>query len=243
MRFDIITLLPQIFESAFNAGVLKKGIEKGLIEIRIHNLRDYATDKHRQVDDRPFGGGEGMVLKPEPLFRAVEEIRKDASTQVILLSPQGRRFDHKLAEVLSGFSQIILICGRYEGVDERVREYLITDEISIGDYVLSGGEYAALVIIDAISRFIPGVVGKQESVKKDSFSIGLLDYPQYTRPREFRGLKVPDVLLSGNHKKIALWRKKKSLEITLRKRPDLLKQKKLDEEEKKLLNDIKKEIL
>ena len=243
MRFDIITLLPQIFESVFNAGVLKKGIEKGLIEIRIHNLRDYATDKHRQVDDRPFGGGEGMVLKPEPLFRAVEEIRKDASTQVILLSPQGRRFDHKLAEVLSGFSQIILICGRYEGVDERVREYLITDEISIGDYVLSGGEYAALVIIDAISRFIPGVVGKQESVKKDSFSIGLLDYPQYTRPREFRGLKVPDVLLSGNHKKIALWRKKKSLEITLRKRPDLLKQKKLDEEEKRLLNDIKKEIL
>jgi len=243
MRFDIITLLPQIFESAFNVGVLKKGIEKGLIEIRIHNLRDYATDKHRQVDDRPFGGGEGMVLKPEPLFRAVEEIREDMSTPVILLSPQGKIFNHKLAEALSNFSQIILICGRYEGVDERVREYLVTDEISIGDYVLSGGEYAALVIIDAVSRFIPGVVGKQESVRKDSFSLGLLDYPQYTRPREFRGLKVPDVLLSGDHKKIALWRKKKSLEVTLRKRPDLLKEKELNEEEKKLLNEIKKEIL
>jgi|Deesub1362B_J571_1020462.scaffolds.fasta_scaffold00375_18 tRNA (guanine37-N1)-methyltransferase len=242
MRFDIITLLPKIFESVFNAGVLKKGIEKGLIEIRVHNLRDYALNKHRQVDDRPFGGGEGMVLKPEPLFRAVEAIKKDKNTPIILLSPQGKKFDYKIAEKLSNFSQIILICGRYEGVDERVREYLVTDEISIGDYVLSGGEFAALVIIDAVSRFIPGVIGKQESVRKDSFSFGLLDYPQYTRPREFRGMKVPDVLLAGNHEKIALWRKKKSLEITFRKRPDLLREKELSEEEKKLLNEIKKEI-
>ncbi|MCP2519282.1 tRNA (guanosine(37)-N1)-methyltransferase TrmD [SCandidatus Aminicenantes bacterium Aminicenantia_JdfR_composite] len=242
MRFDIITVLPEIFKSVFNAGVLKKGIEKGLIEIRVHNLRDYAIDKHRQVDDRPFGGGEGMVLKPEPLFRAVEKIKEKENSRIILLSPQGRKFDYKLAEEFSNFPQIILICGRYEGVDERVREHLITDEISIGDYVLSGGEYAALVIIDAVARFIPGVVGKEESVKKDSFSLGLLDYPQYTRPREFRGWKVPDVLLTGDHKKIEIWRKKKSLEITLRKRPDLLEQKELNEEEKKLLDEIKKEI-
>ncbi len=242
MRFDIITLLPEIFRSTFSAGILKKGIEKGLIKIMIHNLRDFALDKHHQVDDRPFGGGEGMVLKPEPLFRAVEAIKKEKNTPVILLSPQGEKFDYKLAQKLSAFPQLILICGRYEGVDERVKEHLVTNEISIGDYVLSGGEFAALVIIDAVSRFIPGVVGKQESVKKDSFSIGFLDYPHYTRPREFRGMMVPNVLLTGNHEKIALWRKKKSLEMTFLRRPDLLKNKKLSGEEKELLNRIKKEI-
>jgi tRNA (guanine37-N1)-methyltransferase len=243
MRFDIITSLPEIFRSAFSAGVLKKGIEKGLIEIMIHNLRDFSSDKHQQIDDRPYGGGEGMVLKPEPLFKAVESIPKDKDAPIILLSPQGRKLDHKIAKKLSTFSQIILICGRYEGVDERVKEHLITDEISIGDYVLSGGEFAALVIIDAVSRFIPGVVGKPESVKSDSFATGLLDYPHYTRPREFRGMKVPEVLLSGNHTKITNWRKKKSLEKTFLRRPDLLLNKKLSEEEKKLLDQIKREYI
>ncbi|MFQ6081760.1 MAG: tRNA (guanosine(37)-N1)-methyltransferase TrmD [Candidatus Aminicenantia bacterium] len=241
MRFDIITLLPKIFESSFSCGVIKKGIDKGIIEIRIHNLRDFAKDKHHQVDDRPFGGGEGMILKPEPLFIAVENIREDNNTPVIFLSPQGKKFNHHMAQELSYFSQLILICGRYEGIDERVIEHLITDEISIGDYILSGGEPAVLVLIDAISRLIPGVVGKQKSVKTDSFSDGLLDYSHYTRPREFRGMKVPQILFSGNHQKIALWRKRKSLEKTLLKRPDLLEKRKLTLEEKRLLNQIKKE--
>ncbi len=222
MRFDIITIFPEMFGNVFSAGVLKKALDIDLIEVRVHNLRDFASDKHKQVDDRPFGGKPGMVFKPEPIFAAVEDIREDKNTPVYLLSPQGRMFNSSFAEELTTYSQIIIICGRYEGVDERVVEYLVTDEISIGDYVLTGGEPAAVVLVDAVSRFVPGVVGKMESVQSDSFFEGILDFPQYTRPRNFRGMKVPGVLFSGDHKKIKDWRKKKSLEKTRLKRPDLL---------------------
>lgn len=238
MKFDIITIFPEMFGSVFSAGVIKKALEKDLIEVRVHNLRDFSHDKHKQVDDRPFGGGQGMVLKPEPIFAVVEEIRKNEETPVYLLSPQGRRFDFCLAEKLARHPQIILICGRYEGVDERVNQYLITDEISVGDYVLTGGEPAAIVIVDAISRFIPRVVGKIESVKQDSFFEGLLDFPQYTRPRDFKGMKAPEVLFSGDHKKIEYWRRKKSLEKTWLLRPEMLKDQELSLEDKKILEEI-----
>ena len=211
-----------------------------MLEINIHNLRDYTMDKHKQVDDRPFGGGDGMVLKPEPIFQAVEDLKTSSNSAVYLLSPQGKKFNYKLAEEMAGYSQVILICGRYEGVDERVVEHLVDDEISIGDYVLTGGEPAAVVVVDAVSRFIPNVVGKAESVKKDSFSEGILDFPHYTRPRNFRGMKVPEVLFSGDHEKIALWRKKKSLRKTFTMRPDLLEDRELTQEEKKILDEIKK---
>ena len=222
MRFDIITIFPEMFGNVFSAGVLKKALDRNLIEVNVHNLRDFTSDKHQQVDDRPFGGKPGMVLKPEPIFSAVESIRENEATPVYLLSPQGRTFNSSFAEELAANRQIVFICGRYEGVDERVVEYLVTDEISIGDYVLTGGEPAAVVLVDAVSRFIPDVVGKTESVRSDSFIEDVLAFPQYTRPRDFRGKKVPDVLFSGNHKKIEDWRKKKSLEKTRLKRPDLL---------------------
>jgi tRNA (guanine37-N1)-methyltransferase len=214
-----------MFDSVLTVGVLGKALEKGLVEVEVHDLRDFASDKHRQVDDRPFGGKPGMVLKPEPIFSAVENLRMDADSPVCLLSPQGKRFDFEVAEELAGASQVILICGRYEGVDERVNEYLATHEISIGDYVLSGGELAALVIIDAVSRLVPEVVGKMESVVQDSFVSGPFDFPQYTRPRDFRGMKVPDILFSGDHKSIARWRRKKALEKTAKFRMDLLEEK------------------
>lgn len=238
MRFDIITIFPEMFDVLFSGGIIKKALEKGLIEVKVHNPRDYTRDKHRQVDDRPFGGGEGMVLKPEPVFDAVENIRQDEKTRVFLLSPQGRRFDHELAAQLAGFSQVVLICGRYEGVDERVAEHLADEELSIGDYVLTGGEPAAWVIIDAVSRLVPGVVGKPGSVVRDSFVEGLLDYPQYTRPRDFRGMKVPQVLFSGDHAKISEWRRKKALEKTRRCRPDILTQRKSAPEERKIPDHI-----
>ncbi|MFC2158666.1 tRNA (guanosine(37)-N1)-methyltransferase TrmD [Acidobacteriota bacterium] len=222
MRFDIITIFPELFGSVFSGGVFWKALEKELLEVGIHNLRDFTSDKHMQVDDRPFGGGPGMVFMPEPIFKAVEEIRETEETPVFLLSPQGERFDDGMAERLAQNSQIILICGRYEGVDERVVSDLVTGEISIGDYVLTGGEPAAWVIADAVSRFIPGVVGKPESVQEDSFQKGVFDHPQYTRPRDFRGLKVPEVLFSGDHKKIEKWRRTKALEKTKAIRPDLL---------------------
>ncbi|MGB9765773.1 MAG: tRNA (guanosine(37)-N1)-methyltransferase TrmD [Candidatus Saccharicenans sp.] len=241
MRFDIITIFPALFDSLFSAGVIKKASEKKLIEINIHDLRDYTTDKHRQVDDRPYGGLEGMVLKPEPIFRAVEEIRQPGKVHTCLLSPQGKTFNSVLAEKLAKYQQLILICGRYEGVDERVAEYLVDEEISIGDYILTGGELAAAVVVEAVSRFVPGVVGKEESVQHDSFTTGRLDFPQYTRPREFRGYRVPSVLFSGDHKKIARWRLKKALEKTMIRRPDLLKSRKLSPEEEELLSEIKKE--
>jgi len=227
--------------SILSGGVVRKALDKGLIEIKVHNLRDFADSKHKQVDDRPFGGGQGMVLKPEPIFRAVEEISEEEDIPVYLLSPQGRRFDCRLAAELARLSRVILICGRYEGVDERVIEYLADGEISIGDYVLTGGEPAAWVIVDAVSRFIPHVVGKAESVRQDSFFNGLFDHPHYTRPRSFRGLKVPDVLFSGDHKRIEEWRGIKALEKTWVFRPDLLGKRKLSREEKKRLEEIQKE--
>jgi len=240
MRFDIITIFPEMLSSAFSGGVVKKACEKDLIEINMHDLRSFTTDRHKQVDDRPYGGGQGMVLKADPIFKAVEKMKQDKDSPVYLLSPQGRKFSYKLAEELSHHSQLILVCGRYEGVDERVVHHLITGEISIGDYILTGGEPAAVIIVDAVSRFVPGVVGKPESVKDDSFQERLFDFPQYTRPREFRGMKVPQVLFSGNHDKIRLWRRRKSLEKTMRVRPDLLKGFELSPEDKKILEESKK---
>jgi tRNA (guanine37-N1)-methyltransferase len=226
MRFDIITIFPGMFAGFFSGGVAKKALEKGLLQVFVHDLRDYTHDRHRQVDDRPYGGGEGMVLKPEPIFEAVEAVRTAKRSRVFLLSPQGVRLDSALARKLSRVAQVILICGRYEGVDERVVRHLADGEISIGDYVLTGGEPAAWVVMDAVSRFIPGVVGKKESVLRDSFADGLLDFPHYTRPRDFRGMKVPQVLFSGNHARIGDWRRREALAKTRGARPDLLAKKK-----------------
>jgi tRNA (guanine37-N1)-methyltransferase len=231
LRFDIITIFPEFFREAIDCGIVRRARNAGLVEIIAHDLRQWTTDKHHVVDDRPFGGGDGMVLKPEPIFAGVEALtgatkREDlpAKTRVVLLSAQGEVFSQSLAQDLSQeASHLVLLCGRYEGVDERVSEALITDEISIGDYVLSGGEPAALVVIDAMVRLLPGALGSETSAVYESFSEGLLDYPQYTRPPEFRGLKVPEVLLSGNHAEIARWRSQAALEKTRRKRPDLLK--------------------
>lgn len=231
MRFDIITIFPEFFREAFDYGIIRRARAGGLVETRAHDLRKWTSDKHHIVDDRPFGGGDGMVLKPEPIFAAVGELtgcskREDykADTRVVLLSPQGQVFTHALADDLSKSStQIVVICGRYEGVDERVAEALVTDEISIGDYVLSGGEPAALVVIDAVARLLPGALGSETSAVNESFSESLLDYPQYTRPAELRGMLVPDVLLTGNHAEIARWRRAEALKKTQRNRPDLLK--------------------
>jgi tRNA (guanine37-N1)-methyltransferase len=231
LRFDIITIFPEFFREAIDCGIVRRARNAGLVEIIAHDLRQWTTDKHHVVDDRPFGGGDGMVLKPEPIFAGVEALtgatkREDlpAKTRVVLLSAQGEVFSQSLAQDLSQeASHLVLLCGRYEGVDERVSEALITDEISIGDYVLSGGEPAALVVIDAMVRLLPGALGSETSAVYDSFSEGLLDSPQYTRPPQFRGLKVPEVLLSGNHAEIARWRSQAAIEKTRRKRPDLLK--------------------
>ena len=241
MRFDIITIFPEMFAGVFSGGIIKRALDRGLVRIVVHDLRDFTQDKHRQVDDRPFGGLEGMGLKPEPIFRAVEAVREDGAGRVYLLSPQGRTLDADLARELAAERPVILICGRYEGVDERVVEHLVDGEISIGDYVLSGGELAAAVVVDAASRFVPGVVGKEDSVKNDSFAGGILDYPQYTRPREFRGMKVPQVLFSGDHKRIERWRRKKALEKTVRRRPDLVRNRTLAPEDRRLLEDIPNE--
>ena len=231
LRFDIITIFPEFFREAFDYGIIRRARAAGLVETQAHDLRKWATDKHHTVDDRPFGGGDGMVLKPEPIFAAVGELtggskREDFTprTRAVLLSPQGQAFTQAHAENLSkSASQIVLICGRYEGVDERVAEVLVTDEISIGDYVLSGGEPAALVVVDTVVRLLPGALGSETSAVNESFSGCLLDYPQYTRPPDFRGMHVPDVLLTGNHAEIARWRREEALGKTRRNRPDLLK--------------------
>ncbi len=225
MEFDVITIFPEIVEAPLSRTILKRAIAEGLIAVRTHQLRDYAEPPHRRVDDQPYGGGGGMVMKPEPIFRAVESVKgqfPSEPSRTILLSPQGRRLDHQEAVRLSLQARLILICGRYEGVDERVRSDLVDEEISIGDYVLTGGEPAALVIIDAVSRLVPGVVGEGESVLRDSFADGGLQFPQYTRPAEFRGLHVPGVLLSGRHEEIERWRREMAMENTKRRRPDLL---------------------
>jgi tRNA (guanine37-N1)-methyltransferase len=231
VRFDVYTIFPGIFESPLREGLLGKAVDRGLVEVRVHNIRDYAPGKHRQVDDAPFGGGPGMVMKPEPIFEAVsctlgysldELDRLKRDVRVILLTPRGVRLDQNLVREFSLCPRLALICGRYEGVDERVREHLCTDAVSIGDYVLSGGETAALVLIEAVSRLVPGVVGNVESLRDESFSGGLLEYPQYTRPAEYRGWRVPEILLSGNHAEIAAWRREQAVRWTRKLRPDLL---------------------
>lgn len=232
LRFDIITIFPEFFREVIDCGILRRARNAGLVEITAHDLRQWTTDKHHVVDDRPFGGGDGMVLKPEPIFAAVEALtgasrREDmpAKTRVMLLSAQGRVFSQPLAqEIAEHTAHVVLICGRYEGVDERVAEAIVTDEISIGDYVLSGGEPAATVVIDSVVRLLPGALGSETSAVFESFSESLLDHPQYTRPPEFRGMKVPEVLLSGNHAEIERWRKEAAIAKTRRKRPDLLKE-------------------
>ena len=269
MQIDIVTIFPDFFRGPLDFGIIRRAREAGLVKIDIHDLRAFTRDRHRTVDDRPFGGGEGMVLKPEPIFECVEqfglaprEARVAAKQSVVLLSAQGRRFDQKLASELAGLDRLVLICGRYEGVDERVGTHLADREISIGDYVLSGGELGAAVIIDSVTRLIPGAVGNEASTRQESFfagaefgedlagaptradstcgSGGLLDYPHYTRPAEFRGVKVPEVLLNGNHDDIRRWRRRSALEKTLHNRPDLLDRAKLSKDDKELIAEIER---
>jgi tRNA (guanine37-N1)-methyltransferase len=222
VRIDVLTIFPEILKGPLRESLLGRAIETGVVDVRVHDIRDHATDRHRQVDDEPFGGGPGMVMKPEPIFRAVEALGP-GSKRVILLSPAGRRLDQALVRDLSAEPWLILCSGRYEGVDERVVEGLPAEEVSIGDYVLSGGELPALVVVEAVARLVPGVVGREESLARESFEEGLLDHPQYTRPQEFRGMKVPDVLISGDHARIEAWRRRAAEEKTRRNRPDLLR--------------------
>src|SRR2546421_2659163 len=226
LEFDIITIFPEFFKGPFDFGIIRRGREKGLISIRVHDLRDFTLDRHRTVDDRPFGGGEGMVFKPEPIFKSVEAARQTEQAEVVVLSAAGRRFNQAEALRLAKAEQIILVCGRYEGIDERVVEHLATAEVSIGDFIVSGGEIAAAVIVDAVTRYVPGVVGKEESILRDSFSdpaaeSQLVEHPHYTRPVEFRGWKVPEVLISGDHEAVREWRHEAALRKTERNRPDL----------------------
>ena len=242
MRFDILTLFPNMFSSPLQESILGKAIERGLIQIQTVNIRDFALDKHKVVDDTPYGGGQGMVMKVEPIARAIESVKsQNPSARTIYLTPQGKPFDQDSARKLSSQPHLVLLCGRYEGVDERVKDLFIDEEISIGDYVLTGGELAAMVLIDAISRFIPGVLGSDRSAEEDSFFNSLLEYPQYTRPFDFRGSGIPEVLLSGNHSAISLWRRKEALRRTSSRRPDLLTKANLSEEDKKLLEEILKQ--
>lgn len=243
MRFHVLTIFPGMFHSPFADGIVHRAIAEGLIDLRLHDIREYACDRHRSTDDYTFGGGPGMLMKPQPLFDGVESIRKNhlvcEDAPAILLTPQGERLTQPIVETLAREDDLILICGRYEGVDERVRENLVTHEISIGDYVLSGGEAAAIVLIDAVARLIPGVLGSFESMQNDSFTTGLLQYPQYTRPSEFRGMAVPEVLLSGDHARIQRWRRRESLRRTFLRRPDILASAKLSPEDKDFLDSLK----
>ena len=243
MKFDLVTIFPRMVEAALAEGVVSRGIANGVLDVSVVDLRDHTTDRHRSVDDVPYGGGPGMVMKPEPLVRAVEDLRRRRGTPdaVILLSPQGTRFTQAEAGRLSRLRHIVLLCGRYEGMDERVPELVGAEEISLGDFVVSGGELPAMIILDAVSRLVPGVVGDEQSVAEDSFARGLLDYPHYTRPAEFAGLKVPDVLLSGHHAEVRRWRRKTALARTLDRRPDLIERASLDDEDKALLEEILKE--
>jgi tRNA (guanine37-N1)-methyltransferase len=245
MRIDVLTLFPQLFEAPFSFGIFQRAIEQKLVQLDLHNIRDFTHDRHRTADDYPYGGGPGMVLKPEPLFEAVEAIRSEIGTQettaelpIILLTPQGRLFSQQVARELAEERHLVLVCGHYEGVDERVREHLVTDEISIGDYVLTGGELPALVVIDAVLRLLPGVLGSEDSCQDDSHAHGLLEYPQYTRPAEFRGWPVPEILLSGNHGEIASWRREQVILRTLARRPDLLLESQLAPKERELVEHL-----
>jgi len=245
LRFDIITIFPEYFREVFDFGIVRRARAAGLVEIAAHDLREWTNDRHRTVDDRPFGGGDGMILKPSPLFEAVEALTGASEaralvgtgTRVVLLTPQGRVFNQRVAEELAAVNQLVMICGRYEGVDERIVEALVTDELSIGDYVLSGGEPAAAIVVDAVVRLLPGALGSETSSVNESFSDGLLDYPHYTRPPEFRGRRVPDVLLGGHHAEIARWRRRAALKKTQRNRPDLLERAALSDDERKWLAD------
>ena len=248
MQIDILTLFPQIFQSPFSVGIFQRAIERGLVQVNIHNIRDYTHDKHHTADDYAYGGGAGMVLKPEPIFEAVESIRsgiplekEGTELSVILLTPQGRLFGQKIAQELSRYSHLMFICGRYEGVDERVHQYLATDEISIGDYVLGGGELAAMVVVDAVVRLLPGVLGSGASAMDDSHAAGLLEYSQYTRPDVYRNWAVPEVLLSGNHAQITKWRREQAILRTLKRRPELLDKANLALEERELIKRLKKD--
>ncbi len=243
MRFDVFTLFPEVMEPYLSTGVLGRARREGRVEVRLYNIRDYTTDRHRTIDDEPYGGGGGMVMKPEPIFRAVERVLGEdlGRVSVILLTPQGRVFSQQVARELAGARRVALICGRYEGVDERVREHLATDEISIGDYVLTGGELPALVLIDAVARLVPGVLGDEDAPEEDSYAQGLLEYPHYTRPAVFRGWEVPAVLRSGDHKRIAAWRREQALRRTLERRPDLLERARLTPEDQAVLERIRRE--
>jgi tRNA (guanine37-N1)-methyltransferase len=225
MRIDIITIFPKMFKAVLNESIIRRAQAKGKVKIYIHNLRDYTLDKHKKVDDRPFGGGSGMVMRPQPIFKAVEEIKakpKTKKAKVILLCPQGEKLNQKVARRLAKYKHLVLICGHYEGIDERVRQYLVDEEISIGDYVLTGGELPAMVLVDSIVRLMPGVLGDKNSLNFESFKGNLLEYPQYTRPAKFKDMSVPSILLSGDHKKIQLWKIKEALKRTKKRRPDLL---------------------
>lgn len=248
MRFDIFTILPEVFPPYLESSMLLRARQRGLIDVRVHNIREYTHDKHHTTDDTPYGGGGGMVMKPEPVFEAVESVLGIGAGQasprpvpVILLTPQGRVFNQRLAEELSHYERIALLSGRYEGVDERIREHLVTDEISVGDYVLTGGELPALLMIDAIARLIPGVLGDPDGAQDDSHAMGLLEYPHYTRPPEFRGWGVPDILLSGDHAKIEKWRREQALLRTWKRRPDLLDKADLSKSDQNYLEGLKKE--
>ena len=252
MQFDILTLFPAMFRGPFDESIIRRAVEAGRVSIALHNIRDHAPGKHRVTDDAPYGGGGGMVMKPEPIFNAVEAILGDESPSlwvgggelpvpVILLSPQGRLFTHQIARELARWPRLVLICGRYEGVDERVREYLCTDEISVGDYVLSGGELAAMLVVDAVTRLLPGVLGDPSAPFEDSHADGLLEYPHYTRPAEYRGHKVPPVLLSGHHAELVRWRRRESLRRTFLRRSDLLARARLSETDKTFLYQLEEE--
>ena len=242
MRFDIVTIFPQMVQGPLAEGIVGRAIARGLLDVKVHDLRDFTTDRHRVVDDVPFGGGPGMVLKPEPLFRALDSIEAGRGTPgaVVLTSPDGSKLTQAVAERLRQVGHVAILCGRYEGVDERVRQHLATEEISIGDYVLSGGELPALVIVDAVARLVPGVVGDEQSVARDTFARGLLDFPQYTRPAEFAGHTVPPVLLSGHHREIERWRRREALARTLERRPDLLATAELDPDDRAILSELVK---
>ncbi|MEG0386240.1 MAG: tRNA (guanosine(37)-N1)-methyltransferase TrmD [Solibacillus sp.] len=242
MKIHVLSLFPPMFSGVFGASILKKAQEKQAVELTVSDIREYSENKHKQVDDYPYGGGAGMVLKPEPMFNAVEAITEGRKPRVILMCPQGERFTQKKAEELAQEEELVFLCGHYEGYDERIRQYLVTDEISIGDFVLTGGELPAMTVIDAVVRLLPGVLGQADSHIQDSFSTGLLEHPHYTRPADFRGMKVPDTLISGNHAKIDEWREEQSLKRTLERRPDLLEALELTPQQLKIIEKIKSEM-
>jgi tRNA (guanine37-N1)-methyltransferase len=245
MHFDVLTLFPGMFKSPLSESILKRSIEAGIISVSVTNIRDFAVGKHKQADDRPYGGGSGMVLMPEPIVAALRSVLQgshEKKSRVILLSPQGQRFNQAKARELAELDRLILVCGHYEGVDERIRRHYVDGDISIGDYVLTGGELAAMVIIDAVTRLVPGVLGDRDSLMEESFSRELLEYPQYTRPAEFEGHRVPEILLSGHHENVERWRRKESMKTTLHKRPDLVNMEKLTGEDRDLLEALRREM-